>query len=63
LANTTVAIFKVNVQSGKFWKPYIGQAISGESDLMVLIGGEEEWATIQGERSIWEHFLFNLFIQ
>jgi hypothetical protein len=39
LAKLTVAIFKVNVYWGKFWKPYIGQAVSGEVDLMVLIDG------------------------
>jgi hypothetical protein len=27
---------------GHFWKPYIGQAIHGELDLIVLIGGAEE---------------------
>jgi hypothetical protein len=25
-----------------FWKPYIGQAVGGEKDLVVLIGGVEE---------------------
>jgi hypothetical protein len=29
---------------GQIWKPYIGQEIGGELDLMVLIGGEEERA-------------------
>jgi hypothetical protein len=27
------------VEAGQFWKPYIGQATSGELDLMVVIGG------------------------
>jgi hypothetical protein len=30
------------VVAGCFWKPYIGQAVCGELDLMVLIGGAEE---------------------
>jgi hypothetical protein len=38
---------------GRFWKPYIGQAIGGELGLMVLIGGAEERAAIQWEKSIW----------
>jgi hypothetical protein len=29
---------------GRFWKPYIGQAVSIELDLMVLFGGAEEQA-------------------
>jgi hypothetical protein len=34
----------------------IGQAVGGEVDLMVLIGGAEEWAAIQ-----WEKYMkFNL---
>jgi hypothetical protein len=37
---------------GKFWRPYIGQAVSGEIDLMALIGGAEEWAAIEWERSL-----------
>jgi hypothetical protein len=32
---------------GEFWKPYIGQAVGGKLDLMVLSGGAEEWAAIQ----------------
>jgi hypothetical protein len=31
--------------------------VVGELDLMVLIGGSEEWAAIQWERSMWENFL------
>jgi hypothetical protein len=27
------------VMVGHFWKPYIGQAVGGELELMVLIGG------------------------
>jgi hypothetical protein len=27
---------------GRFWKPYMGQAESGELDLMALIGGERQ---------------------
>jgi hypothetical protein len=30
------------VMVGSFWKPYIGQAVSGELHLMVLIGVAEE---------------------
>jgi hypothetical protein len=36
---------------GHFCKPYIGQAVGGKLDLMVLIGGAEEWVTIQWEKS------------
>jgi hypothetical protein len=36
-----------------FWKPYIGQAVGGELELMVLIGGAEEWAAIRLEKSMW----------
>jgi hypothetical protein len=39
--------------SWAFWKPYIGQAVRGKLDLMVLIGGAEEWAAIQWEKSMW----------
>jgi hypothetical protein len=46
-ANIAVAIFKVGVWWGEFWRPYIGQAVSGKIDLMVLIGGMEECAAIQ----------------
>jgi hypothetical protein len=31
-----------NLIVGRFWKPYLGQAVGGELDLMVLIGGAEE---------------------
>jgi hypothetical protein len=41
------------VMVGRFWKPYIGQAIGGELDLMVLIGGAEERAAIQWEKITW----------
>jgi hypothetical protein len=27
---------------GRFWQPYMGQAVGREFDLMVLIGGAEE---------------------
>jgi hypothetical protein len=37
---------------GHFWKPYIGQAVGGELDLMVLIGGAEKWAAIQLDLSM-----------
>jgi hypothetical protein len=30
-----------------FWQPYIGQAVHGELNLLVLIGGAEEQAAIQ----------------
>jgi hypothetical protein len=36
-----------------FWKPYIGQAVDGKLDLMVLIGGMEEQTAIQLEMSMW----------
>jgi hypothetical protein len=32
---------------GRFKQSYIGQAVRGELDLMVLIGGAEERAAIQ----------------
>jgi hypothetical protein len=32
----------VYVQWGVFWKPYIGQAVGGEFDMVVLTGGAEE---------------------
>jgi hypothetical protein len=31
---------------GRFWKPCMGQAVGGGSDLMVLIGGAEKRAAI-----------------
>jgi hypothetical protein len=37
----------------RFWKPYISDAVGGELDLMVLIGGAEERAAIQLEMSTW----------
>jgi hypothetical protein len=37
------------VISGRFWKPYVGQAVG--SDLVLLIGGAEERAAIQLEKS------------
>jgi hypothetical protein len=36
-----------------FWQYYIGQAVGGELDLMVLIGGVEVCAAIQQEMSTW----------
>jgi hypothetical protein len=30
--------------AGSFWKPYVGQVVGGELDLVVLIGGAEERA-------------------
>jgi hypothetical protein len=38
---------------GEFWKPYTGQAVGGKLDLLVLIGGVGEEATIQWERNMW----------
>jgi hypothetical protein len=35
-----------------FCKPYIGQVVGSELDLIVLTGEEEEWAVIQWERSM-----------
>jgi hypothetical protein len=32
---------------GHFWKFYLGQAVGGELDFMMLIGGAEERAAIQ----------------
>jgi hypothetical protein len=32
----------MSVYCGEFWKPYIGQAVSGKADMMVLIGGVKE---------------------
>jgi hypothetical protein len=29
-----------------FWKPCIGQAVSGRLDLRVLIGGAQKWAVV-----------------
>jgi hypothetical protein len=34
-------------------KPYIGQAVDGELDLMVLFGGVEERAAIHLEMNMW----------
>jgi hypothetical protein len=31
---------------GSVWKPYIGQAVGGELDLMAMIGGAEELAAL-----------------
>jgi hypothetical protein len=36
-----------SVTVGHFWQSYIGQAVGGELDLMVLIGGAREHAAIQ----------------
>jgi hypothetical protein len=41
------------VMAGRFWKPYIGQAVDGELDLMVLTGGVEERAAIQLGINVW----------
>jgi hypothetical protein len=30
LTNIAVAIFKVGMYWGEFWRPYIGQAVSGK---------------------------------
>jgi hypothetical protein len=32
------------VRDARFWKPYIGQAVGGELNVMVQIGGVEGWA-------------------
>jgi hypothetical protein len=39
--------------AGHFWKPYKGQAVGGDLDLMVLTAGVEEQAAIQLEMSMW----------
>jgi hypothetical protein len=52
LANIAVAVFKVNLWWGEFWKPYIDKAVGGKVDFMVLIGGVEEQAIVQWERSM-----------
>jgi hypothetical protein len=39
------------VMFGHFWKPYIGQAVGGELDLMVLNGWAEKWAASQDSLS------------
>jgi hypothetical protein len=41
------------VMVGHFWKPYIGQAVGGELDFMVLIYGAEEQGAIQMEMTMW----------
>jgi hypothetical protein len=45
-ANIAVSIFKVGMRWGEFWRPYTGLAVSGEINLMVLIGEAEEWALV-----------------
>jgi hypothetical protein len=35
--NIAVAIFKVSMRWGEFWRPYIRQAESGEINLMVYL--------------------------
>jgi hypothetical protein len=37
------------VMVGRFWMPFIGQAVGGELDLMVLTGEAEERAAIHWE--------------
>jgi hypothetical protein len=32
---------------GSFWQPYIGEAVDGELELMMLIGGAEELVAVQ----------------
>jgi hypothetical protein len=58
-ANITVVIFKVGMRWGEFWRPHIGQAVSGKINLMVLTGrmgcysmGEEHVV----EERRWWHF-------
>jgi hypothetical protein len=41
------------VMVGHFRKPYIGQAVGGELDLLVLTGRAEQRAAIQLEMSMW----------
>jgi hypothetical protein len=43
LANTVVAIFRVNIWL-IFWQPYVWQAVGGQLDVMKLIGGVEQQA-------------------
>jgi hypothetical protein len=38
---------------GHFWQSNIGQAVGGDFDLMVLIGGAEGHSAIQLEMSTW----------
>jgi hypothetical protein len=33
-----------SVVAGYFWRPYVGQAIGDEFDLLQLIGGAKKWA-------------------
>jgi hypothetical protein len=49
LANFVLVIFKVTVY------PFIvfGSAVHGELEVILLIGGAEEWAAIQYEMSTW----------
>jgi hypothetical protein len=35
---------------GRFWKPFIGQALGGGLDLMVPTRGAEVWAEIQWQK-------------
>jgi hypothetical protein len=41
------------VDCGHFWKSYFGQVVGTKKEFMVLIGGAEEWAAIQWEKSMW----------
>jgi hypothetical protein len=38
---------------GRFWKPFIGQALGREFDLVVLIGAADERAPIQWDNRMW----------
>jgi hypothetical protein len=53
-ADVAVAIFRANMYwLGVYQKFYIGQAVRGELEVMVLIGGAEERAAIQLEMGTW----------
>jgi hypothetical protein len=49
--NIAVAIFKVGMRWDEFWRPYIWQAVSGEINLMMLIGGVGCYP--MGEEHMW----------
>jgi hypothetical protein len=42
----------VKVYWGEFWILCFGQAVGGDLDMEVLIGGEEELAAIQWQKSM-----------